>query len=147
MVSNSILLTCCSSLPILRTYLQVVYAYDANETTHSESEIPWYQPLCGSFWSVSGFRQTHLGRICTHGLVCTLELLRIAPKGSAQVGEFLLCPLQRSFPRSKCGQISPPSRAYGRCFGWLPSLRLIDTYVAELDEMADACAQFFCFRP
>lgn len=62
-----------------------MYAYNANETTHSESEIPWYQPLCGSFWSISGFRQTHLGRICTHGLVCTMELLRIAPKGSAQV--------------------------------------------------------------
>lgn len=69
----------------LSTHLQVVYAYDANETTHSESEIPWYQPLCGSFWSISGFRQTHLGRVCTHGLVCTMELLRIAPKGSAQV--------------------------------------------------------------
>lgn len=68
--------------------LQVVYAYNANETTHSESEIPWYQPLCGSFWSISGFRQTHLGRVCTHGLVCTMELLRIAPKGSAQVGVF-----------------------------------------------------------
>lgn len=63
----------------------MVYAYNANETTHSESEIPWYQPLCGSFWSISGFRQTHLGRVCTHGLVCTMELLRIAPKGSAQV--------------------------------------------------------------
>lgn len=70
--------------------LQVVYAYDANETAHSESEIPWYQPLCGSFWSISGFRQTHLGRICTHGLVCTMELLRIAPKGSAQVRLFIM---------------------------------------------------------
>ena len=75
---------------LLTCNVQVVYAYNANETTHSESEIPWYQPLCGSFWSVSGFRQTHLGRICTHGLVCTLELLRIAPKGSAQVGDVVV---------------------------------------------------------
>lgn len=71
----------------LTSLLQVVYAYDANEHTHSESEVPWYQPLCGSFWSISGFRQTHLGRVCTHGLVCTMEMLRIAPKGSAQVGD------------------------------------------------------------
>ncbi|CAM9819532.1 unnamed protein product [Hapterophycus canaliculatus] len=68
---------------------EVVYAYNANETTHLESEIPWYHPLCGSFWSIAGFRQTHLGRVCTHGLVCTLELLRIAPKGSAQVSTLL----------------------------------------------------------
>ncbi|CAM9177007.1 unnamed protein product [Ectocarpus sp. 6 AP-2014] len=68
---------------------EVVYAYDANEHTHSESEVPWYQPLCGSFWSISGFRQTHLGRVCTHGLVCTMEMLRIAPKGSAQVSTLL----------------------------------------------------------
>lgn len=67
-----------------------MYAYNANETTHSESEIPWYHPLCGSFLSVSGFRQTRLGRVCTHGLVCTLELFRIAPKGSAQVRIALL---------------------------------------------------------
>eukprot|EP00904_Undaria_pinnatifida_P010566 jgi/Undpi1/663/HiC_scaffold_10.g04127.m1 len=68
---------------------EVVYAYNANETTHSDSEIPWYHPLCGSFMSVSGFRQTRLGRVCTHGLVCTLELFRIAPKGSAQVSTLL----------------------------------------------------------
>lgn len=72
---------------------QVVYAYNANETTHCPSETPWYEPLCGSFMSVSGFRQTRLGRICTHGLVATLETLRIAPKGSTKVRTvmFLFC--------------------------------------------------------
>lgn len=70
--------------------LQVVYAYNANETTHCAAEQPWYEPLCGSFLSISGFRQTRLGRVCTHGLVCTLETLRIAPKGSAQVRVVLL---------------------------------------------------------
>lgn len=65
--------------------LQVVYDYDANAGVHSSSEIPWYQPLCGSLWSISGFRQTRIGRVCTHGLVFTLETLRIAPKGSTQV--------------------------------------------------------------
>lgn len=67
-------------------FWQVVYAYDANATTHSEAELPWYEPLCGSFLSISGFRQTRVGRVCTHALVCSLEVLRIAPKGSAQVG-------------------------------------------------------------
>lgn len=63
---------------------QVVYAYNANETTHDDAEIPWYDTLCGSF-SLSGFRMTHFGRICTHGLVWTLETLHIAPRGSSQV--------------------------------------------------------------
>ncbi|CAM9109271.1 unnamed protein product [Sphacelaria rigidula] len=67
---------------------EVVYAYNANETTHDAMEVPWYQTLCGSF-SLSGFRMTRLGRVCTHGLVSTLETLRIAPRGSAQVSTLL----------------------------------------------------------
>lgn len=76
--------------PVFSWTLQVVYAYNANETTHCAAEQPWYEPLCGSFMSISGFRQTRFGRVCTHGLVCTLETLRIAPKGSAQVRAVLM---------------------------------------------------------
>ncbi|CAM9949277.1 unnamed protein product [Ascophyllum nodosum] len=68
---------------------EVVYDYDANAGFHSSSEVPWYQPLCGSLWSISGFRMTRIGRVCTHGLVFTLETLRIAPKGSTQVSSLL----------------------------------------------------------
>lgn len=97
----------------------MVYAYNANETTHSESEIPWYHPLCGSFWSISGFRQTHLGRVCTHGLVCTMELLRIAPKGSAQVSGVasgVFGPLPRSLAPLNTGRKVCAARARGVCY-------------------------------
>jgi sterol 24-C-methyltransferase len=45
--------------------------------------IPWYAPLEGSF-SLSGFKSTRLGRLCTSGMVRTLEFLHLAPKGSSQ---------------------------------------------------------------
>lgn len=67
---------------------EVLESFDANRNVHSENEIPWYQTLYGSF-TLSGFRMTHLGRICTHALVSTLEFLRIAPTGSVRVSALL----------------------------------------------------------
>jgi len=67
---------------------EVLESFDANRNVHSENEIPWYQTLYGSF-TLSGFRMTHLGRICTHTLVSTLEFLRIAPTGSVRVSALL----------------------------------------------------------
>jgi len=88
-----------NGLPTLATAEQVVEAmekagfemvdyYDANHGVHSPHEIPWYDTLNGKM-TLSGFRMTHLGRICTHTLVSTLEFLRIAPKGSKRVSEIL----------------------------------------------------------
>lgn len=67
---------------------EVIEAYDANRNVHSEHEIPWYESLNGSF-TLSGFRMTRLGRICTHTLVTTLEFLGIAPKGTVRVSALL----------------------------------------------------------
>jgi sterol 24-C-methyltransferase len=67
---------------------EVIEAYDANRNVHSEHEIPWYETLNGSF-TLSGFRMTHLGRICTHTLVTTLEFFGIAPKGTVRVSALL----------------------------------------------------------
>lgn len=67
---------------------EVLDAYDANKDVHSAQQIPWYQTLHGSF-TLKGFRMTHLGRICTHALVSTLEFLRIAPQGSIRVSALL----------------------------------------------------------
>ena len=39
--------------------------------------------------SLSGFRMTHVGRMCTHAMVWTLETLRIAPEGSTKVSALL----------------------------------------------------------
>lgn len=67
---------------------EVLDSFDANKNAHSDREIPWYQTLYGSF-TLSGFRMTHIGRICTHGMVSALETLRIAPKGSVRVSSLL----------------------------------------------------------
>jgi sterol 24-C-methyltransferase len=67
---------------------EVLDHYDANRGVHSPHEIPWYDTLKGTM-TVSGFRMTWIGRCCTHALVTTLETLRIAPRGSAQVSALL----------------------------------------------------------
>ncbi len=54
--------------------------------------IPWYQPLVGSGLSLASFRSSRIGRSVTRNTLRLLEALRIAPKGSVQVGETLdLC--------------------------------------------------------
>jgi sterol 24-C-methyltransferase len=67
---------------------EVVEHFDLNKGVHNSNEIPWYTTLNGSF-SPSGFRMTYVGRLCTHAMVWTLELLRIAPAGSTQVSSLL----------------------------------------------------------
>ncbi len=67
---------------------EVIDHFDANKGLHNANEIAWYEPLNGSF-SPSGFRMTHVGRLCTHAMVWTLELLRIAPNGSTRVSALL----------------------------------------------------------
>ncbi len=67
---------------------EVVEHFDLNKGVHAPNEIPWYEPLAGKL-SPSGFRMTHIGRLCTHSMVWTLELLRIAPAGSTRVSSLL----------------------------------------------------------
>merc|ERR1712078_229149 len=55
---------------------------------HNANEIPWYDTLNGKM-SISGFRMTHVGRMCTHAMVFTLETIGIAPAGSTQVSALL----------------------------------------------------------
>ena len=67
---------------------EVLDVFDTNRGMHSKLEIPWFQTLYGSF-TLRGFRMTRLGRICTHGIVSSLEIFGIAPKGSARVSALL----------------------------------------------------------
>lgn len=67
---------------------EIVDYYDANRGVHNPNEIPWYETLNGKM-SISGFRMTHFGRMCTHAMVWALELLFIAPKGSTQISALL----------------------------------------------------------
>jgi len=67
---------------------EVIEHFDLNRNQHAANEIPWYATLGGSY-SLSGFRMTYLGRLVTHSMVWTLELLRIAPAGSTKVSSLL----------------------------------------------------------
>ena len=67
---------------------EILDSYDANRGVLNSNEIPWYETLNGKM-SISGFRMTHIGRMCTHTMVYVLETLRIAPLGSTRVSALL----------------------------------------------------------
>ena len=67
---------------------EILDSYDANRGVHNSNEIPWYETLNGKM-SISGFRMTHIGRMCTHTMVFLLETFRIAPLGSTRVSALL----------------------------------------------------------
>ncbi len=54
-----------------------------------ESEVPWYQPLDGS-WNLSNIKATRFGRMFTHVMVNVLEFLHLAPKGTVKTHDFLI---------------------------------------------------------
>ncbi|KAF3330161.1 hypothetical protein FCM35_KLT05492 [Carex littledalei] len=64
---------------------EVVWEKDLAE----DSPMPWYLPLDTSYFSLSSFRLTAIGRLCTRTLVKTLEYLKLAPEGSQRVSAFL----------------------------------------------------------
>lgn len=68
---------------------EVLDCYDANANLHAPNQIPWYEGLNGQLTSISGFRMTYLGRLCTHTMVWFLELFGIAPAGSTRVSALL----------------------------------------------------------
>lgn len=53
------------------------------------SDIPWYQPLAPSSFTLAAFRSSGPGRKMTKAVVKLLELAHIAPKGAAAVAAFL----------------------------------------------------------
>jgi sterol 24-C-methyltransferase len=56
--------------------------------SNADPETPWHRELSQTF-SLRDFKRTKVGRRVTHRLVRVLETLRIAPKGSTAVSEFL----------------------------------------------------------
>ncbi|KAH6803498.1 sterol methyltransferase 1 [Perilla frutescens var. frutescens] len=54
-----------------------------------DSPVPWYLPIDASYFSLSSFRLTALGRFFTRNLVAGLEKIGVAPKGSQRVQAFL----------------------------------------------------------
>lgn len=91
-----------NGLPTLETAAQVVKAledsgfnvednFDVCERFENgpAKSYTWYQPLEGSYKSVSGLKATPLGRLVTSTLCVTLETLRLAPQGSKKTAQIL----------------------------------------------------------
>lgn len=57
-------------------------------TLDATCDVPWYLPLAGA-WSLAGFRRTPPGRWLTNKMVRVLETVRVAPRGSSVVSDFL----------------------------------------------------------
>jgi sterol 24-C-methyltransferase len=73
---------------LTRAGFEVLEGRDVAST--ADPETPWHRELSQFFsLSPSDFKRTTVGRKVTHRLVRVLETLRIAPKGSTAVSEFL----------------------------------------------------------
>jgi sterol 24-C-methyltransferase len=63
---------------------------DAQDRAHTgDREVPWYFSLTGKELSNTGLRRSPVGRVMIRALTRTLEATRIAPKGTAEITEFL----------------------------------------------------------
>ena len=85
------------SQPMLTDLMQTSMPRDRVEGTAAEynafhdaptCEVPWYLPLAGE-WSMKGFNRMPPGRWVTNKMVRLLEAVRVAPRGSATVSDFL----------------------------------------------------------
>ncbi len=60
-----------------------------DKAEEGDPEVPWYLSLSGKELSNTGIRRTPAGKIVVKALARTLETARIAPKGTAQISDFL----------------------------------------------------------
>ncbi len=70
-------------------------------------EIPWYEPIEGTGFSLESFKSSLIGRTLTHVTVQVLEKLKIAPQGSTQVSTFLLESAKVWAESGRLGILSP----------------------------------------
>eukprot|EP00002_Diphylleia_rotans_P028242 TRINITY_DN56_c0_g1_i1.p1 TRINITY_DN56_c0_g1~~TRINITY_DN56_c0_g1_i1.p1 ORF type:complete len:354 (+),score=67.37 TRINITY_DN56_c0_g1_i1:98-1159(+) len=70
-------------------------------------DIPWYQPLVGSWTSIEGFKSTYAGRYVTDKMVRVLETLRLAPAGSSKVHDMLIVAADSLVEGGKLGIFTP----------------------------------------
>lgn len=54
-----------------------------------DRELPWYYSLSGKELSNTGLRRSPVGKVMVKALTRTLEAARLAPKGTAQITDFL----------------------------------------------------------
>jgi sterol 24-C-methyltransferase len=76
---------------LINAGFEVVEEYDLVEAFDKSGAktVPWYQPLAGSYTTLSGLKSTPLGRWTTTKMVTALEFLRMAPKGSVNTTHIL----------------------------------------------------------
>ena len=75
---------------------------------------PWYEPLAGSALSFTRFRGSFVGRAFVHGLVRTLETLRLAPAGSAYINRLLNVGARGLVTAGRLGIFTPMYLLHGR---------------------------------
>jgi sterol 24-C-methyltransferase len=54
-----------------------------------DREVPWYLSLAGKEMSNTGLRRTPVGKVMVKALARTLEAAKVAPKGTAEISDFL----------------------------------------------------------
>jgi sterol 24-C-methyltransferase len=54
-----------------------------------DREVPWYHSLTGRELSNTGLRRTPVGKAMVKVLTRTLEAVHVAPRGTAQISDFL----------------------------------------------------------
>ncbi len=54
-----------------------------------DRELPWYHSLTGKELSNTGVRRSPLGKLAVKALTRTLEAAKVAPKGTAEISDFL----------------------------------------------------------
>lgn len=60
-----------------------------DKANDGDPQVPWYLSLSGKELSNTGLRRTPAGKVMVKALTRTLETARIAPKGTAEISDFL----------------------------------------------------------
>lgn len=60
-----------------------------DKANDGDPQVPWYLSLAGKELSNTGLRRTSAGKVMVKALTRTLETARIAPKGTAEISDFL----------------------------------------------------------
>jgi sterol 24-C-methyltransferase len=78
-----------------------------DKASDGDPEVPWYLSLSGKELSNTGIRRTSAGKVLVKALTRTLETARIAPKGTAEISDFLNRGADALVSSGKAGVFTP----------------------------------------
>jgi sterol 24-C-methyltransferase len=84
---------------------EVIESHNAADVC--DPETPWYLPLVGETSSLLAVRRGRVGRFLARRLIRTVEALRIAPKGSAEVSKMLGAAAEALIAGGEAGIFTP----------------------------------------